>query len=224
MSKQILFVGAAVAILAFAFCSETRAQGSFGFPAGGGGACAGGCADVGSIGAQQRAFGYGQFQDRFRATQAQNDKIYARNSAWPKPFACGSRQHYHNMWRSMFDAGWEDQCILTATHFDENGDLTRYGKQQISGMMMNMPQARRVIFVQKLANPADTENRVAKVQNVIQTWYPHRSGMVQVSTRVPATMSGLRAADISEKATGAAPAPVIPIADGASGVASAVTQ
>ncbi len=226
MSMQKYVVGAAVAVLSLVLSVQTtQAQNDvFGYPAGGA-ACGSGCAEGGAIGAQQRAFGYSQMSGRWEATQAQNEKIYARNDAWPKPFACASRQHYHNLWTPMFDAGWEDQCILTgATHFDTDGELTRYGKQQISGMMMNMPKARRVIFVQQTSDPAETEMRVSKVRDVIETWYSQRGGMVQVSARTPATMSGVRAVDITEKSLGAAPAPMIPIADGSSGVSSAVQQ
>ena len=89
----------------------------------------------------------------------------------------------------MYDAGWEDQCILTGTHFDENGELTRYGEQQISGMMLNMPRDRRVVYVQDTSNPSTTQDRVGKVQNVIQNWYGNRGGVVQVSTRTPAELS-----------------------------------
>ena len=228
MSKKFLLVGAAVAILAVVFSPEAHAQGAFGFPAGAGGGvpCANGACgvDAGAIGAQQRSFGYGQVHDRFHATQEQNAKIYARNAAWPKPFACASRQHYHNTWRAMFDAGWEDQSILTATHFDEEGDLTRYGKHQIGGMMMNMPRARRVIYVQETSDPAETESRMAKVRDVIQTWYAQRGGRVQVSKRVPALMPGIKAVDIINKATTAAPVPIIPIADGTSSVAGSIGQ
>lgn len=224
MSKRFFMLVAAAAVFSLAFGSESaNAQFSdFGFPAGGA-SCGAGCA-TGPVGASQHSFGYGQMSERFRATQAQNDKIYARNAAWPKPFACGSRQHYHNIWRPMFDAGWEDQCILTSVHFDKNGDLTRYGKQQISGMVMNMPKSRRIIYVQETANNTETQSRVAKVENVIQTWFSQRGGMVQVSTRTPATMNGVRAVTITENAASSQPAPIIPIADGSSGVSSAVTQ
>jgi hypothetical protein len=220
MLKQLFSVGVAVLGLTFA-SGETFAQVDvFGYP-GGGDACST-CADGGALVAQQRSFGYGQISDRYRATQAQNEKIYARNEAWPKPFACASRQLYHNIWRPMYDAGWEEQCILTSTHFDENGELTKYGQHQISGRMMNMPKNRRIIFIQDTADQNETQARVAKVQSVIQTWFSNRGGAVQVSQRTPATMPGWRAVDITEKATGSAPSPVIPIASGGGGISQAI--
>ncbi len=224
MSKRLVYVCVAVVAALFLASSQSMAQVDvFGYPSTGG-ACAGpNCGGV-SYAAQQRSFGYGQVKDRLHATQAQNDKIYARNAAWPKPFTCASRQLYHNMLRPMYDAGWEDQCILTSTHFDENGELTRYGKQQIHGMMMNMPKSRRVIFVQTTADQTETQARLAKVQNVIQTMFPQRSGVARASDRTPATLPGWRAVDIIEKATANAPSPVIPIANGQSGISQAVTQ
>lgn len=225
MSKRLVFVCVAVAAALFLASGQTTmAQVDvFGYPAGGG-SCGGAACGSPSIAAQQRSFGYGQFKDRVHATQAQNEKIYARNAAWPKPFTCASRQLYHNMFRPMYDAGWEDQCILTSTHFDENGDLTRYGRQQISGMLMNMPKARRIIFVQTTSDATETQARLAKVQTVIQTLHPQRSGIVRASDRTPATLPGWRAVDIIEKATANAPSPVIPIANGSSGISQAVTQ
>ena len=225
MSKQILMVVAAVAAFSFAISSDSaNAQGAFGFPAGESACSTGACGTGGAISHGGLGAGRHQFSQRLQATQAQNDKIYARNAAWPKPFACASRQQYHNMWRPMIDAGWEDQCLLTSVHFDQSGELTRYGRNQISSMMMNMPRSRRIIYIQELANNADTDARTAKVQNVIQNWFAQRGGTVQVSSRTAVTMSGVRAVTITEGSLGAAPAPVIPVADGQSGVSSSVTQ
>lgn len=184
MLKQLIIVAVAALCLTL-IPGETHAQQDvFGYPGGGAGACATGACGDGALVSQQRSFGYGQISDRFNATQAQNEKIYARNQAWPKPFSCASRQLYHNIWRPMYDAGWEDQCILTSTHFDENGELTKYGQHQISGMMMNMPKNRRIIFIQDTADQAETQSRVAKVQNVIQNWFSNRGGAVQVSHQI----------------------------------------
>ena len=229
--RKVIFV-AAIAAVGLVFLSHSASaqhggmsygSSAFDYPAGPG------CTDctsggIASWGAQNRAYGATHMSQRWKASQAHNDKVSARNEAWPRPFACASRQHYHNIWISMYDAGWEEQCILTATHFDENGELTRYGKQQIGGMMMNMPKSRRVIFVQETANPAETATRVAKVRNVIETWYGQRGGIVQISSRTPQTQSGDKTVDIFDKAKGAAPPPVIPISDGSQGVANSINQ
>ena len=224
MSKLNFMVVAAVAVFSFALSPETTNAQAFGFPEGGSACASGACGQAVSVSPQPRSFGYGQLSDRLHATQEQNEKIYARNNAWPKPFACASRQHYHNLWRPMYDAGWEDQCILTSVHFDEHGELTRYGKNQISGIMMNMPRSRRTIFVQDLSDPNATNARVAKVQNVIQQWFSQRGGVVQVSARTAVTLNGTKAVDITERAFGSAPAPVIPVAQGGSTVANSVSQ
>ena len=218
LKRLVCFCVALTAALVVA--DESSAQsGVFGYPSGG--CSTGACGH--SVGGGHAGLGNGNFRSRLDATQAQNEKIYARNGAWPKPFSCADRQLFHNLWTPMFAAGWEDQNILTSTHFNEEGELTSYGKQQISSMLANMPQHNRTIFVQKTADPNRTQMRLATVQNIIQTSHPHRSGNVQASNRTPQTLAGWRAVDIIEKATSSAPNPRIPIASGNSGINSAVT-
>jgi len=222
MSKRIVVVCAAVLSVAFLLPSESSAQhGVFGYPSGVSACSTGNC---GGGGGHSFGYGGGQLKQRVHATQAQNDRIYARNAAWPKPFACASRQLYHNIWSPMYDAGFEDQNILTSTHFGEQGELTRYGKQQISSMLTNMPRDQRVIFVQESADPNETQMRLARVQNIIQTSHPQRNGVVRASGRTPQTLPGWRAVDIIEKATSSAPSPIIPIASGTGGIATAISQ
>lgn len=204
---------------AFIVADQSAAQtGVFGYPSGG---CSTGSCGQAAVG-HGGGLASGEFRARMDATQAQNDKIYARNEAWPKPFACASRQLYHNLWTPMFAAGWEDQNILTSTHFNEKGELTSYGKQQISSMLANMPERNRTIYVQKTGDPNRTQMRLAAVENTIQTRHPHRSGNVQASARTPQTLPGWRAVDIIEKASSSAPSPTIPIANASTGINSAV--
>lgn len=223
MSNRIVLVCAAVLSVVVLLPSESTAQEVFGYPSGVS-ACGGNCGG-GSFGGASVSGGHGQgqFKQRVAATQAQNQKIYARNAAWPKPFACASRQLYHNIWSPMYDAGWEDQNILTSTHFNQEG-LTRYGKQQISSMLTNMPRDQRVIFVQESADPIETQNRLAIVQSVIQSSHPQRNGIARSSSRTPQTLPGWRAVDIIEKATASAPSPIIPIATGSGSVSAAISQ
>lgn len=215
MTKKKVLICAVVAVFGFSFSTDSvsaqcnscdSGASTFGFPTvnhhfGGG------------------RFGNGQLKYQVQQQQAINQKISARNAAWPKPFNCADRQLYHNVWNPMINAGWEDQCILTKTHFDdETGELTRYGVQQIGGMMMNMPQNRRVVFVQESVNQQETQERIAKVRDVISTYYSQRGGVVQVSKRTPATQNGPRAELISNLAGESTPNPIIPIASGTSSV------
>lgn len=216
------FVCFCVAVTAALISADQSAaqSGVFGYPSGG---CSTGACGQGIGGHQGAGLGNGDFRARLDATQAQNEKVYARNAAWPKPFSCASRQLYHNLWTPMFAAGWEDQNILTSTHFNEEGKLTRYGHQQISSMLANMPQNNRTIFVQKMGDPNRTQMRLATVQEVINTKHAHRSGNVQASNRTPQTLPGWRAVDIIEKASASSPNPRIPIASASTGINSAVT-
>ncbi len=199
---------ATAATVASAQCSSCDTAGSqFSYPATG----HGGLLGRSQIGSELRS--------QFEQQRAINQRIAARNLAWPRPFTCVSRQLYHNMFNAMVNAGWEDQCILTDVHFEEDtGELTRYGVQQIGGMMMNMPQGRRVVFVQQGADQEKTSDRVQRIRDVISTYYPQRGGIVQVSARTPATQSGLRAENISNLAGESTPAPIIPVASGTSGI------
>lgn len=238
MSKQTIFAALLIAAVGFFNNTEVSAQGctscaqaapmaavavgcdscaaaaapvaSFGFPA------ASGCSSCQSAGVGGGCRG-GACRAELKARRAHqaaiNAKIYARNEAWPAPFDCGSRQLYHAIFRPQIDAGYEDQNILTETHFDvETGELTRYGIEQVKGMMLNMPRHRRVVFVQQAPNEGLTQQRMAKVQNVIDTYYSQRGGMVRASIRTPAKQYGLYAEKISNLRTDAIPDPVIPIA------------
>ena len=182
------------------------------YPKGGGGAGgAGGCA--------------GEFKAKLAHTAAINGRIAARNEAWPKPFACSDRQLMFATFRPMIDAGYEDQNILSSTHFDpETGELTKYGIQQVGGIMMNMPQHRRQVFVQAQNDPAKTQDRVAKVQQVISTYYGHRSGTVEVSSRNNVKLSGVTAETITRLRLESFAPPIIPTPQGNESLSSSINS
>ena len=241
MSKQIISAGLLIAAIGFFTSTEVSAQGcsscaqpvsvaapvvggcdscasaapvsSFSYPSGG---CqSGGCAGhVGRVGGCKGGACLNELKAKYAHKSALNAKIAARNEAWPKPFDCGSRQLYHATFSPMINAGYEDQNILTETHFDaDSGELTRYGIQQVGGMMMNMPRHRRTVFVQSTADPQSTQIRLAKVQTVIDTYYPQRGGSVRASGRTPASQYGNYAEQISNLRFEAIPDPIIPIAN-----------
>jgi len=81
-------------------------------------------------------------------------------------------------------------------------------------MMLNMPRHRRIVFVQRLADENATQERVATVKDVLDTYYPQSRGMVQVSARNGAKGYGIEADTITTLRLGAAPDPIIPIATG----------
>lgn len=224
-TKSAMMVAAAIVSM-FVFGTNAQAQDCgcaspapvvFGYPASSG--CSGGC--LGSRGGKIAGC-KAEFKAKLAHAQQVSDVVAARNAAWPKPFACADKQLYHSLWTPMINAGFEDQCILSNQHFDpQSGELTKYGKQQIAGVMNNMPQHRKVVYVQRLVDEATTMARYQKVSEVVQTWYG-KSGSVQLSNRTPKLASGPRSESITNLYRESAPIPIIPIASGSDSVSSSI--
>ena len=157
--------------------------------------------------------------------QAINARIQARNNAWPKPFACADRQLYHSFFEPMIDQGWEEQCVLTASHFDEeSGQLNKFGQTAIAGIMQNNPNNRRVVFIHRDVNDAINQQRRSEVENTINTFYGHTAtAQVAFSNKRPVTTSGPRAAQLQQQWLGNQAVPAIAVSSGES-VSEAVTQ
>ena len=198
MLKPITAIAAMVvtislaASITFAQCSTCGvSDANFGYPGGSCATCNGG-----------PGFGGGGHQhgEVLRAKLdhaiAYDQKVSARNEAWPKPFNCADRQVYSAMWGPLLDAGFADQTTINAVHFGQDGKLTRYGKTQIAGIMRNMPQHRKVVYVQRDRDEFTTQQRYNEVQQVVSTFYG-QSGRVALTDRNPINQTGLRAENIT---------------------------
>ena len=225
MLKPITAIAAMVvtislaASITFAQCSTCGvSDANFGYPGGSCATCNGG-----------PGFGGGGHQhgEVLRAKLdhaiAYDQKVSARNEAWPKPFNCADRQVYSAMWGPLLDAGFADQTTINAVHFGQDGKLTRYGKTQIAGIMRNMPQHRKVVYVQRDRDEFTTQQRYNEVQQVVSTFYGH-SGRVALTDRNPINQQGLRAEATTNAYYGALPTPNIPVSDGSSSVSQSVTN
>jgi hypothetical protein len=171
--------------------------------------------------------GHGSHREHLQSMRAEHHKIAARNDAWPKPFDCADRQLYHSMFTSMIDGGFEEQCVLCASHFDsESNELNAFGKHAVAGIMQNMPSHRKQVFVTRDSNERVSAERLANVDSVIKTYYgqvaPNAS--VTYSTKQPASVTGIRADMISQKFVEGQPSPNIPIAAGGGSVSASVGQ
>jgi uncharacterized protein (DUF2237 family) len=222
MLKPISAIAAMAVTIAFASITFAQCNScgtgdvAFGYP---GGTCATCSTGGGFAGRGQR----GEYlKAKLEHASQYNDKVSARNQAWPKPFTCADRQVYSAMWGPMLDAGFADQTTVTSTHFEE-GKLTRYGKQQIAGIMRNMPQHRKVVYVQRDSDEETTQNRYDQVQEVVSTFYGH-TGRVALTDRNPINQQGLRAEATTNAYYGALPVPNIPISDSSSTVGDSVTN
>lgn len=208
------------ASITFAQCSSCGTSDvAFGYPGGSCATCNTGSAGFGG--------GHSQHHEYLKAkidhAIAYDEKVSARNRAWPKPFNCADRQVYSAIWRPMLDAGFADQTTVSATHFGEDGKLTRYGKQQIAGIMRNMPQHRKVVYVQRDRDEATTQKRYSEVQEIVSTFYG-QSGRVALTDRNPIKQQGLRAEATTNAYYGALPLPNIPVASGTTSVSQSVSN
>lgn len=224
MLKPISAIAAMAVTIAFA--SITLAQcttcgvsdANFGYPGGSCATCGGG--GHGLAGRSQ----HGEvLRAKLDHAIAYDQKVSARNQAWPKPFTCADRQVYSAMWTPMLDAGFADQTTVTGVHFSEEGKLTRYGKQQIAGIMRNMPQHRKVVYVQRDGDEVTTQNRYNQVQEVVSLFYG-QSGRVALTDRNPINQTGQRAEATTNNYYNALAPPIIPVADGTTSVNSSVSN
>lgn len=193
--------------------------GQFGYPLMGGVNC-GGCGST-ACGGRCGAGGGGHFQElraKWDQQQMINSRIAARNDAWPKPFDCADRQLYFSIFAPMIDQGFEEQCVLSSMHFDEDtNQLNRVGKHAVAGIMQNMPSSRKRVFVHREANDVVNSARLQAVKETIDTFYS-ASGPAQVafSSKLPITTRGTSAEAIAIKWREKMPSPVIPISAGES--------
>jgi len=186
----------------------------------------GGCVGGGCFGG---GVGVGGKLDELRAnyeqTKAENERITARNNAWPKPFDCADRRAYFSIWEPMIDQGWEEQCVLTASHFDpESNELNNFGQTAVAGIMQNNPSNRRVVFIQRDVSDQINQQRRSMVEDTINTFYGHsNTAQVAFSNKRPVTTSGARGAQIQEEWLRAQATPAISVSTGGT-VANSVTQ
>lgn len=226
MSKSfsaLKYCAAAVAAVlmagvSFAQCDTCGGEASFGYPGASCAACSTGEGNF--VGRGGHAHGE-VLKAKIAHAQEIDSRVIARNEAWPKPFACASRSLYASYWRSITRAGFADQNTLSAIHFGEDGKLTKYGQQQVAGILRNMPQQYKTVYIQRDKDEATSMARLGQVQELVSTWYG-QNGRVAFSDRNPIIQNGFRAENISNGYHAAMAPPVIPVSDGQSSIASSV--
>ncbi len=160
-----LMMMAAAALWISGSCQAQNCQScssDFGYPTGV--SQYGGCGDCGS--------GNSGNHPKLDQMKALNNKVCARNDAWPKPFNCADRQLYFTMWQPMIDRGFEEQCVLISAHFDpETHELNRFGQTTVAGIMQNMPTSRKKVFVNRDIDSNISQARLNSVQKMVGTYY-----------------------------------------------------
>ena len=218
-----LIMMAAAALWMSGSCQAQNCQScssDFGYPAGG--SQCGGCGSCGGYGS-----GFSGDHPKLDQMKALNNKVCARNDAWPKPFDCADRQLYFTMWQPMIDKGFEEQCVLMSVHFDpKTHELNKFGQSTVAGIMQNMPTSRKQVFVNRDIDGKISQARLNSVQKMVGTFYGEIAPNAQVafSNMVPSSIKGNRAETINKLFIEGAPAPIIPISSGSNSVANSVQQ
>jgi len=216
-----IVVAMLMASVSLAQCDTCGGEASFGYPGSACAACSTGQGNfVGRGGRGGHAHGE-YIKAKIAHAQEIDSRVVARNEAWPKPFACASRNLYASYWAPITRAGFADQNTLTAIHFGENGKLTKYAQNQIAGILRNMPQKYKTVYVQRDKDEATSMARLNQVQGLVSTWYG-QSGRVAFSDRNPIIQNGFRAENISNGYHAAMAPPVIPVSDGQSSISASV--
>ena len=165
--------------------------------------------------------GQGHFQN-FKAKMdyysALNQKKYARNDAWPKPFACWDRRAYHQFWTPYLAEGLHQRSIISADFFDpETNELTKQGIHQVAGIMKNVPEHDRSVYIQRVADDNANRARLASVKNTIDTYYAHYGvARIDFTNRAPSMVSGIAADTLQQKRMDSIVNPTIDIGTGGS--------
>lgn len=90
---------------------------------------------------------------------------YRRNACWPKPFVAPARQAVAAPFYMMIDNGWRQQNLIADHHFlPDSAVLTEASKLKMRIILTQLPEARRVLFVQRGYTAEDTAARVEAVQ------------------------------------------------------------
>ena len=94
-------------------------------------------------------------------------RVYRRNTCWPKPFIRPDKEAVKQPIWCMIDNGWQRQNLLGDHYFTEDSvALNEAGVLKVRWIMTQAPAARRTIFVER---GMDAEKTAARVDAVQQT-------------------------------------------------------
>jgi len=84
---------------------------------------------------------------------------------WPHPYNCQDLGYLRTVSASQVDNGWMTQTTLYDYHFDsETNALNQAGRLHLNWILNTIPEHRRYVWVQATEEPADSERRLAQVQ------------------------------------------------------------
>lgn len=156
----------------------------------------------------------GSWAARWDLTKQHADLIAQRNDAWPKPFQCYDRQAHHSIFAVMTQRGWQCECTLTPEHFDsQSHDLNRAGRAKIAGIMTNLPEIARQIYVYQDPNSEINNARLENVRaEVAASFSMLPTPQVASTTYMPHGMNGALVEDVQKRFVENLPDPKVPAA------------
>jgi hypothetical protein len=152
----------------------------------------------------QNTCGYGA-GDQFKQT-------YHTNAMWPQQYIWPARRGVCNAIELTIANGWRRNNLLGKYDFAPDGTgLSEAGKLRVERILTYAPPQRRMIFVTRTADPAETSGRVEAVQSFAASRLPG-IGMIDVQETYLQD-DGHPAAGVDAMLTGFGanqPAPVLP--------------
>ena len=187
---------------------------NFGYPGGGDSFGGGGCGKC--SGCKHGGKCLQGVKDHFNHLKAIQQRDFARNQAWPKPFNCADRQLYFSIWDPMVERGYRANCLLTDRHFDaDSNELNQVGIAKVAGIFRNSPHAQKVALVQNSGNQAVVDARLNSLRSKIDQWYGSGSFTEVAATDIfPTQFSGSRVHALNTLSFDETPVPAIPVATG----------
>ena len=139
---------------------------------------------------------------------------------WPYPYVCEDRHSVQEFIATQEEAGWENATTLYDYHFDnDDQSVNRSGLMQLQWILRNVPEHRKIVYVQAANNVAASNLRVASVQSEISEAVGlENSPPVTLRITSPLGRSALEVDKIQLKAQSTLPAPRIsPAVSGGAG-------
>jgi hypothetical protein len=137
---------------------------------------------------------------------------YARNNAWPQPFADVDAKDVQKPMDIMIHNGWRAHNTIGSELFRENDSvLTLAGARRVHWIATHSPASRRTIYVFRGATEQETSKRLDSVHQTLASI--HSNGpmpQVLVTDIEPSTSSGAWATSINRQWMENLPAPKLP--------------
>lgn len=179
----------------------------------------GGCQGCGN-GAVGAGLGnvFQHFQDNFDTFKADYRINRARSSAWPQPFSCWDREHYHAIFNQQFATGNQVAHTLTAEYFDpETNKLNRAGEMKVAWIMQNAPRNDKQIYVHQDGTAPTAERRMASIRAFTGRYYAHLGNATVATSQIrPNQIPAYFQREYLRAYTEEQPAPIIPVDVGSS--------